>query len=99
MGIIIKFLLNNIKEKKFRTFLIVFSIMMSAALYFASNAMSTTIEDMYSGLVKSFVGSAEIIVTADEKSPSGFFYANKADAVKGDADYIIGGVNLTGSFK
>ena len=99
MKIIIKFLLKNIKEKKFRTFLIIFSIMMSAALYFASNAMSTTIVDMYSSLVKSFVGSAEIIVSADEKSPSAFLYTNKADSVKDDVDYIIGAIQLTGSFK
>jgi putative ABC transport system permease protein len=99
MKIIVKFLLKNIKEKKFRTFLIVFSIMMSTALYFASNAMSTTIVDMYSGLVKSYVGSAEIIVTADEKSPSGFLYTNKTDSIKGDMDYIIGAIQLTGSFK
>jgi len=77
MKIIFIFIFKNIKEKKFRTFLIVFSITMSAALYFASNAMSTTIVDMYSGLMKSYVGSAEIIVTADEKSPSGFLYVMK----------------------
>jgi len=99
MKIIILFLLRNIKEKKFRTFLIIFSIMMSAALYFASNAMSTTIVDMYSSLVKSSVGSAEIIITADEKSPSEYLYANKTDSVKGDMDYIIGAIQLTGSFK
>jgi len=99
MKIIFIFIFKNIKEKKFRTFLIVFSITMSAALYFASNAMSTTIVDMYSGLMKSYVGSAEIIVTADEKSPSGFLYVNKADSIKGDMEYIIGAFELTGSFK
>ncbi|MBU3130752.1 ABC transporter permease [Clostridium tagluense] len=99
MKIIVKFLWNNIKEKKFRTFLIIFSIMMSAALYFASSAMSTTIVDMFSSYITSYVGSAEIIVTANEKSPSAFLYAKKADAIKGDMDYIIGAIQLTGSFK
>ncbi|MBU3143448.1 ABC transporter permease [Clostridium sp. CF012] len=99
MKIIVKFLLNNIKEKKFRTFLIIFSIMMSAALYFASSAMSTTIVEMVSDLVKSYVGSAEITVSANEKSPSSFLYVNKADSIKGDMDYIIGSIQLTGSFK
>ena len=38
--------------------------------------------------MKSYVGSAEIIVTADEKSPRAF-YTNKADSIKGDMDYIM----------
>ena len=39
MGVIFKFIIRNIKEKKFRTFLILFSIMISSALFFASGAM------------------------------------------------------------
>ena len=40
MSVILKFTIRNIKEKKFRTFLILFSIMISSALFFASGAMS-----------------------------------------------------------
>lgn len=36
MKIIFKFLIKNIFEKKFRTFMIVFSIMLSAALLFSN---------------------------------------------------------------
>lgn len=43
MDVIFKFVMWNIKEKKFRTFLIVFSIMMSSALFFASGAMSGSV--------------------------------------------------------
>ena len=44
MSIIFKFTLRNIKEKKLRTFLILLSIIMSSALFFASTAVSTTVE-------------------------------------------------------
>ena len=47
MSIIVKFILKNIYEKKFRTFLILISIMLSAALFFASNAMQGTMIKMF----------------------------------------------------
>jgi len=99
LKIIIKFLLNNIKEKKFRTFLIVFAITMSSALYFASNAMSTTINEMYMNIIKSYVGTAEVMVTPNDKSPSAFLAINKSDTIKEDVDYIIGSIQLSGNYK
>ncbi|MEW6622314.1 MAG: hypothetical protein AB1420_04140 [Bacillota bacterium] len=47
MGIILKFTLRNIKENKFRTFLIVLSVVLSTALYFGSIGLSKTIEKTY----------------------------------------------------
>ncbi|MCK8826827.1 hypothetical protein MWH25_03580 [Natroniella acetigena] len=40
VGIIIKFIWKNIKENKVRTFLILFSIILFVALFFASLAIS-----------------------------------------------------------
>jgi putative ABC transport system permease protein len=72
---------------------------MSAALFFASNALSTTIGEMYVGIMRSYFGSAEIMVNASADSPSPFVYENRADAFKGDMDYVVGTIQLSGIYK
>ena len=99
MGIIIKFILRNTRDKKLRTFLIVFAIAVSAALFFASNALSGTMEKMYLDRVKQYYGSAELMITASEKSPSVFFDTAGTAAFKDRCDYIIGVVQGSGLYK
>ncbi|MCK4258382.1 MAG: FtsX-like permease family protein [Halanaerobiales bacterium] len=90
MSILIKFVLQNIKEKKMRTFLILFSISLSSALLFASLAISSTIEKGHEALLRNFFGSAEIEIYADKDSPSTFFYTNQAVSVEDQFTYLIG---------
>ncbi|MFW6282250.1 MAG: ABC transporter permease [bacterium] len=90
MKIIIRFLLRNIKEKKFRTFLIVFSIILSTALLFASLSISTTVEDMQIKRLKKYYGSADIMIYPDDDSTSQFLSSKKAKKHIDKTDYIIG---------
>ena len=99
MGIIIKFVLKNIKEKKFRTFLILFSIMLSAALYFASSAISGTVAEMYTQRIRTYYGNADIVIHAGEKSPGRFVTAARAAEFGGRMEYIIGAVEGSGTYK
>ena len=90
MRIIIKFALRNIAEKKFRTFLMVFAIMVSSALFFASGAISGTIESMYIQRMSEYFGSARILVHANEKSPSPYVSSTLAKELSNKLDYAIG---------
>lgn len=89
MAIIFKFALKSIREKKFRTFLIIFSIMMSSALFFASLSMSGTVEKMVIERIKKSTGSAEIMIYPGEKSPNPYVNDRAAMKIADQADYII----------
>ncbi len=99
MGVIFKFTIRNIKEKKFRTFLIIFSIMMSSALFFASGAMAGTVEKIIVDRIRNSVGSSEIAIYANEKSPSGYMTTRAAEQLRDDMDFIVGAVFGTGTYE
>ncbi|MDW7673979.1 MAG: FtsX-like permease family protein, partial [Bacillota bacterium] len=99
MGIIVKFLWRNIREKKFRTFLIVFAITISAALFFATSAITGTLEQMYVEQMKKYYGNAEIMVVANEKSPSTFLRINGAEAHLEMLEYMVGVIDGTGYYR
>lgn len=99
MAIIFKFALKSMKEKKFRTFLIIFSIMMSCALFFASFSMSGTVEKMVVERIKKAVGSAEIMIYPGEKSTSPYVNRRAAMKIKDQTDYIIEMIQGSGLYK
>lgn len=99
MGIIIKFTLRNIREKKLRTFLILLSIILSSALFFASTAISTTVEMMIMEQMQKYIGNADIIVTAGEKAKTGFISPSLLDNYKGGVKYAAGMVSGGGEYK
>jgi len=99
LRIIVKFILTNIKEKKFRTFLIIFSITISTALFLSSRALLDTMLDESINSMKSYYGNCDIIISADEDSPSHIFYTKGAEEYKDDFEYIIGIVGVNAVFK
>lgn len=72
MFIIIKYVLKNLSEKKFRTFLILISISLASSLFFASRSLSVTMADMYAKLMMKYTGSSDIIIHSNRNSPSAF---------------------------
>lgn len=99
MGIIFKFILRNMKEKKSRTLLIVFSIMMSSALFFASLAMSGSVEKIIVDRIRNEVGSSEIAIYSNEKSPSDYLSMNGAERYREEMEYIVGCVSGSGIYE
>ncbi|KUO70348.1 MAG: hypothetical protein APF77_09425 [Clostridia bacterium BRH_c25] len=99
MAIIIKFTLRNIREKKLRTFLILLSIILSSALFFASTAISTTVEMMIMDQVRKYIGDADISVSAGEQSKTGFISPNLLDNYQGGIKYAVGMVYGSGEYK
>lgn len=89
---LIKFILKSIKEKKFRFFLIIFSISISCALFFASNSLALTMKKIYLIMRRSWVGSSDFYITANRKSPSWYFRLNKDLKLDDKFEYIVGGI-------
>jgi len=98
VGILLKFTLKNIREKKFRTFLILFSIALSSALFFASLAISSTVEKMQIERLKKYFGTAEIMIYANHRSPSDFFYTYQAEQLKDKFEYVVGTMDMSSSY-
>lgn len=99
MQIIIKYLLKNMREKKFRTFLILFSIIMSSALFFASTSVSDNIVKMFLAQAKQYYGSSDIIIVPNEKSPTPFFRNDGAKGYEDRTEYVISAVQGIGQYK
>ena len=62
MSIIIKALLASLVEKKARTFLVLFSIAVSAALVFANAAFSRTVAQRFYDADVRFSGNSDLII-------------------------------------
>lgn len=99
MGIIIKFILRNIREKKMRTLLIVFSIALASALTFASLAIGDTLAGMFMDSIKGEFGTANIYITSGEKSTSPYVSETLANKLGSKIDYAIGLNNGSATYK
>jgi len=98
MGIIIKFVTRNIREKKLRTLLILFSIMMSSALYFATDALSDTAEDLFIQRMAVYFGDADLQVYPSLDSPSSFLSLHRSGHLTAECEYIVGSIEVNGTF-
>ncbi|NLC54006.1 MAG: ABC transporter permease [Firmicutes bacterium] len=97
MGIIIKFVLKNIWAKKLRTLLIITSVMLSSALYFATEALSDTASDMFVERMQVYYGTADLMIYPTHRSPSSFFYRSRAEMLAEDFEYIVGSIETSGN--
>lgn len=99
MRIVIKFILRNIMEKKIMTLMIIFSIVVSSALFFSTLAISKNLENMYMKQITKYFGSAEIMISVGKDSPSNFFNPLSAYKYRGNTDYMIGVLLGNGSYR
>ncbi|MHB8072297.1 ABC transporter permease [Desulfosporosinus fructosivorans] len=99
MDIITKFIFRSIFEKKLRTFLILLAIVLSSGVFFASIAISGSLEEMIIKGIKDSYGNADITVVPTEKSSSPFFYLDKAELYQDRAEYIMGEIQDNAVYK
>jgi putative ABC transport system permease protein len=99
MGIIFKFILRNIWEKKFRTFLILFAITLSTALFFASISLSGTLERTFMERIKKYIGTADIVIHPNRHSPDWAFLTDNAKRYADRLEYAVGSVEMGGVYK
>ncbi|MCX7709336.1 MAG: ABC transporter permease [Clostridia bacterium] len=99
MGIYLKLLLKNIKEKKTRSCLIIFSITMAAALFFASMSISDTMVKTFTDKIKKSFGDSEIKIAVNDKSPARYFDSNIADSLRSEFEYTVGILESSAVYK
>lgn len=98
MSIIFKYVFRNIMEKKMRTGLILFSIAMSAALLFASLAIGDTLADLYTKMLTSSSGEAELVIHPKKNSKSPFVNPMLAEQGGEQVQYAVGAFIGTGTY-
>ncbi len=86
-------------EKKLRTFLILFSIILSSALFFAAQAITDNVVDMFLTDSKQLYGDADIMVFPENNSPSENLQTGRLDFMSDKADYIIGALRSGALYK
>ncbi len=99
MAIIVKYILKSIAEKKFRTFLILFSVTLSVALFFASVALSGTVQQLFMERMKQFFGNAQILIYPNEKSPTPFYSTKPAERFRSEYRSLAGTVESGAVYK
>ncbi|OGO87268.1 MAG: hypothetical protein A2Y24_03965 [Clostridiales bacterium GWE2_32_10] len=72
MQIILKFIIKNIQENKFRSFLILLAIILSTALFFASNAVSYSFSKTIVAQMKSTYGETDIVVKPNKDNKASY---------------------------
>lgn len=95
MGIIVKFLVRSICEKKLRTFLILFSITLSSALFFASQAITDSVANMFIADAKQHLGQTDIVIYPDDNSPGPFLPRTGIEAFLPKADHVAADLQIS----
>lgn len=96
-GIILKFLLRNIAEKKGRTLLIVLSVTLSSALFLSTTGMGTTMENMFTRRITQYMGGAQIIIHGDRTSPSWLHPPGRLERSGVQYEYMVPSIQFSGS--
>jgi putative ABC transport system permease protein len=95
VGIIVKFLIRSIYEKKLRTFLILFSITLSSALFFASQAVTDSVANMFIADTKQHLGQTDIVIYPDYDSPGPFLPRTGIEAFLPKADHVAADLQVS----
>lgn len=99
MGIIVKFVLKNIYEKKLRTFLILFSILLSSALFFASQAVTSNVVKMFLADARQYYGTADIMIYPEKGSPSPLLKTSPLKSFETKTECIVGALQGSAYYK
>lgn len=91
-GVVLRLLVKNIFDKKLRTFLIVFSILLSTTLFFCSMTIGGTLVNIYTDQIKKQIGTADIVVAEGERPEYKYFSMEPAMTIADKVEYIIDGV-------
>lgn len=95
--ILIKFALISIKEKIGRTLLILVSLTLTAALFFATLSISNTLGKVFENQTRRYVGESDFIIHM-RKDSKGYLNAKDASEIEG-VQKSIGVLNTEGQYK
>ena len=94
-----KYILKSIATKKLRTALIILSIAVSAALYFASASISDTMVRVQTKRWRANVGYTDLMVKAWWESPSRYFNPDRISGLEEYFEYAVGTVSGYGQYR
>ncbi len=86
-------------SKKMRCFLIIFSIMLSTGVFFASIAISDSFLESVTNSIKVVVGVADLTITPTEETRYQFVSRSNLEPYKDDIDYIYGEMDTSAIYK
>lgn len=90
MLVAFRYVLRTLVERKLRTALLVLSVAVSAGLFFASIALTTSLAGMYADRLQETYGSAEIVVEPHPRWRSAFISPAQANGLRELMDYAVG---------
>ncbi len=99
MILMLKSLYRSLCRKKAYALLIICSITVSAAMFFASISLSGTLIKLQTDRWRSGYGYSDIVVQAGKDSPSGYFHISGAEKYAANMEYCIGQVSGYAAFK
>ena len=85
-----RYILRTIRERKLRTALLVLSVAVSAGLFFASTALTTSLAGMYADRLQETYGNAEIVVEPHPRGWSSFISPALVQDARGGIEYAVG---------
>ena len=86
-------------EKKFRSFLIIFAIALAGGLFLASTRLSNSIADSYHNLLTTVYGDSEIVIYANEDSPTSYISLTQCNQVKDQVEHIVPYLSIGAEYK
>ncbi len=99
MSLIVKYILNNVREKLVRTILVLLSIAVSSALFFATIGMKNTCRQMYVDQAVQLGGSSDIKVALKDEIGGAEFIANDSlTATSEKLEYQINIMSVEGLY-
>lgn len=99
MNIILKYIFKSMWERKVYTALIIFSILISSAMFFASVSISQTLVNIQMDTWRNTYGYTDIIIHAGSGSPSLYFYASSAEKYEANMEYTISELSGYASYR
>lgn len=98
MRILIKYVLKNMIEKKFRLFLIAISIILSSALFFASSAITDNVTQIYAKQMRQYVGDSDLTLRKNHDAPYQLINTHQLHSLEDITDYRIGVFFANGTY-
>ncbi len=96
MRVLVRYILRTMNENRGRTAVILLAVALSSGLLFASLGMSTTVEAMYTRVLRANFGDAHIMVYAGRGSPSPYPPVRPLRDMAGRLAYAVPSVQSSG---
>ncbi|KMY31611.1 hypothetical protein ACZ11_05200 [Lysinibacillus xylanilyticus] len=99
MSTIFKYISRNLLEKKLRSFIVIFSIMISTSLFFASTSISDVMINISMERMKQYAGTSDITMKPTDSSPNNYITVEDIEVHEHDLEYSITAIESSGQFK